>query len=358
MITYGETVSGDITAEQFFDLWAFEAFAGDTIIVQMSAADGLLPLIGILASSGDVVARSEDGTFNATVSAEYVIPANGVYTIVATRVGRDQGTTTGSYTLLLDAVQLPTPDPYQDVTFRCLEYEVATVLTLEMDDALVTPAVPYRINVYGLDGFRALVRLTSTERDPNLCRTGNHETAGDTLILPDEQPLVITPEMTVNNYELAVTNPELLGTLTVTIGSVDSAAGRYVAVISGLNIEDAAQPDRLIARVGPLAAAQGVTQVYMMSDDNANSRLDPYILLQPNEQGCDDAGRRGCLELPSFAGAGVRYDREYDLIGTRFAAGIRLRQNDLEPQILELGSFAGNTGGRYALVIMGTLPAR
>jgi hypothetical protein len=355
-IAYGQVVEGAITQEAFFTLWAFEALAGDEISATMTASGGLLPLLGVLDGIGNLVANSPDGTFDGSVTVRYTVPQDGSYALVATRVGRDTGTTTGTYTL---ALRLDNPPPVdaglQDVTFRCQEYEVATALTIELPNGLVTPSVPYRINVYGLDGFQTLVRLTSTERDPNYCRYGNPETEGDTLLLPDDEEIVVDEALAANSFELAVTNAELLGDLTITIGSVDSAAGRFVAFITGLNIEAAGAIDRVGMYVGPLATGSDV-RVYMVADDTTNSRIDPYLRLLPDETGCDDAGRRGCEGVPSLAGGGVRLRNEYNLLADRFDAGLLLRRDDRELQVLEMGSFSGNTFGQYMLVIFGELP--
>lgn len=355
-IAYGEIVEGVITQEAFFTLWAFDALAGDEISATMTASGGLLPLVGVLDGIGNLVARSPDGMFDGSVTVAYTAPQDGSYALVATRVGRDTGTTTGSYTLTLRLNNPPPPDSgLQDVTFRCQAYEVATALTLELPNGLVTPSVPYRINVYGLDGFQTLVRVTSTERDPNYCRYGNPDMVGDTLLLPGDETIVIDEALAANAFELAVTNPELLGDLTITIGSVDSAAGRYVAFITGLNIEAVGAVDRIGAYVGPLATGSDV-RVYMVADDTTNSRLDPYLRLLPDEMGCDDAGRRGCEGVPSLADGGVRLRNEYDLLADRFDAGLLLRRDDRELQVLEMGSFSGNTFGQYMLVIFGELP--
>ena len=355
-IAYGQTVEGAITPEMFFTLWSFEALAGDEISATMTAFGGLLPLIGVLDGIGDLVARSPDGTFDGTVTVTYTIPQNGNYALVATRVGRDTGTSTGTYSLTLRLTNPPPVDNgLQDVTFRCQQYEVATALTIELPNDIVTPSIPYRINVYGLDGFQTLVRLTSTERDPNFCRSGNIETTGDLLMLPQDEQIEIDEALAANSFELAVTNPELLGTLTITIGSVNSARGRYVAFITGFNIEAAGAIDRIGMYVGPLATASDV-RVYMVADSPSNSRLDPYLRVLPDEVGCDDAGRRGCEVVPSLAGGGLRLRNEYDLLADRFDAGVLLRRDDLELQVLELGSYSGNTFGQYMLMIMGELP--
>ncbi|MDX2139098.1 MAG: hypothetical protein SF123_13495 [Chloroflexota bacterium] len=355
-IFYGQTMSGTITNEQFFELWTFEGVTDDAIEVRMTASGGLLPLIGLLDPSGTLVMRSDDGTLDGTVALTYTIPDNGTYTIVATRVGRDQGTTTGQYTISLNWTNPPAQNTSREVTFRCQEYEIGVALVLQLASEVVTDGIAQRITVYGLDGFQTMVRITSEEMNPNYCVRGNPDLIGDVVTLPGEAPVEMTEAMGFDLFELIIADPLPMGTITYTIGSVDSASGRYMIVLSGLSIDAPGEVEQIAARVGPLAAAAGDVRVYMIADDNANSRLDPYLRLLPDDQGCDDAGRRGCDSVPSLAGAGLRMVDGVEFMGDRFSAGVRLRQNELEAQFIELGSFSGNTSGRYALVIIGTFP--
>lgn len=357
-IFYGQTMSGTLTSEQFFDLWRFEGVTDDAIEVRMTASGGLLPLVGLLDPSGTLVMRSEDGTLDGTVVLTYTIPADGTYTIVATRVGREQGTTTGQYTVSLNWTNPPAQDTSREVTFRCQEYEVGVALVLQLGSDVVTEGSAQRITVYGLDGFQTMVRVTSDEMNPNYCLRGNPDLIGDVVTLPGEAPVEITEAMGFDLFELIIVDPLPMGTITYTIGSVDSAPGRYMIVLSGLSIDAPGEVEQIAARVGPLAAAAGDVRVYMIADDNRNSRLDPYMRLLPDGQGCDDAGRRGCEDVPSLAGAGLQMVDGVEFMGDRFSAGVRLRQNELEAQYIELGSFSGNTSGQYALVIIGTFPQR
>ena len=358
-IAFGLSVNGTIADDGMFQLWRFEARAGNEVRAGMQAADGLAPLIGILDPAGDLVAASDDGAPNTVVTVTYTIPADGIYMLVATRAGRDQGTTTGSYVLSLALANAPAatnPDA-REVTFRCDTAEIATALKIKLDSSLVVEGINYRINVYGLDGFQTTVRITSDLEVTNLCRRGNTHTLGDYIVLPGETPVIVDEAQQENTFELEINQPEVLGDINLAIGSEDAAAGRYLAVVTGLSIDAPGQHDLIQLEVGPLAA-QGDVFVYAVAVDAANSRLDPYVRLYPNDDGCDDAGRRGCEDVPSIAGAGLRLADEFSLLGDRFDAGVRLRKDDLERQFVEIGSFSGNTSGDYALIIIGTLPPR
>ncbi|MCC6616017.1 MAG: hypothetical protein IT320_21285 [Anaerolineae bacterium] len=358
-ITFGLSVNGTVSEDNMFQLWRFEAQAGNEIQIAMRATDGLAPLIGILDGGGNLVAASQDGEIDAAITLNYTIPADGEYMIVATRVGRDQGTTTGSYALSLGLTNAPAPTNanVREVTFRCEAAEIASALKITLDSSLVVEGINYRINVYGLDGFQTTVRVRSDLEVTNLCRRGSDDTHGDYVAVPGETPVIIDEALEQNSFELEIEDPRILGDIFLLIGSQDAAPGRYMAVITGLSIEAPGQHDMVQLEVGPLAA-QGEVLVYAVAVDAANSRLDPYVRLYPNEDGCDDAGRRGCDDVPSMADAGLRMADEFSLLGDRFDAGVRLRQGDLEPQLVEIGSFSGNTSGDYALIIVGSLPPR
>jgi hypothetical protein len=359
-LTYGDSVTGTLTQTAFFELWTFSAQAGDAVRVGMIGSGGLAPLVGLLDPNRSLIANSPEGEPNTTVSLEAVVPDDGTYTLVATRAGRDMGTSAGEYVLSL-ALQGGQSAPRADVqavTFRCQTAEIAAAAVVELSAGLASEGVPYRLNVYGLDGFQPYVRITSPVGDLDYCRRGSDQTGGDVVLLPGEEARVFEGETLVNTFELFLETPNTLDRLRITIGSQDSAPGRYMAVLSGLSIDQPGQTDVVTAYVGPLAAAAGEVLIYAVGLDAANSRLDPYVRLLPDLTGCDDAGRRGCEQIPSVRGAGLRLAGEYSILGDRFDAGVRLRQADLEGQDLEIGSFSGSTSGAYALFVIGTLPPR
>ncbi len=102
----GDVVNGSITASNKFDLYAFEALAGDTISVAMNRApaanlDTKLYLIG---PNGSVVAQNDDalaGENTDSLVSNFTLPDDGQYIIIATHYGDRYGVTSGAYTLSL-----------------------------------------------------------------------------------------------------------------------------------------------------------------------------------------------------------------------------------------------------------------
>lgn len=359
-IAYDNVVEDLITDAAFFDWWRVQASQGDQMVIDMAAGGGLEPQIGLLDAAGELVANQE-GAADSTITVEYTVPKAGVYTIVATRVGRDQGTTTGSYSLRLRRANAPAAlsnNMHQDVTFRCEDYEVTTAATLRFADDPVEGQV-HRITVYGEGGFQPVIRLRiETQPDFNLCNTDAQHTVDDVYTLPGQPPRTIAEADTAFNSQLGLRGANEMGQIAITIGSKDGAAGRYVAIVDGFNIDPASDNDEVEVRIGPLAAKTTSMSVYMVAA--ANSRLDPFIQLPGQDRRCDDAGRRECADVPSFAGSGYTLHEGgiTTVKGDRQDAGILLAPGNPDPIILELGSRGGETAGGYVLVITGELPPR
>jgi hypothetical protein len=361
-ISYGSVVEDTLTEEAFFDWWTIQAGAGDQMVVDMAASGGLEPLLGILDSGGTLVTRSEEGAPNSTITLEYTVPTAGQYIIVATRAGNQNGTSTGTYSLRVRRANAPvqTVNDLQDVTFRCESYEVTTAATLRFAEDR-QPDLSHRVTVYGLDGFQPVIRFYTDQPQPfELCNTNADETIGDTFTLPGEEPRTITADQLDTVSQMVVSGAEEAGTLIFTIGSRDGAPGRYMAIIEGFSIEPRDDVDALDARIGPLAAQSTSLLVYMVAAPN--SRLDPFMLLPGEETDltCDDAGRRGCLDVLSFDGAGavIHEGGGTELIGDRSDAGLLLTPGNPDSMVIELSSRDGRTHGGYALVVIGELPPR
>lgn len=357
-ISYGQTVEDIITASAVFDWWQLEAAEGDQVSVEMAATGGLQPLVAVLNPSGDAVARSDDGAANATVRLNYTIPAAGQYTVVATRVGGPDGTSTGAYTLRLLPGNLAATeaDPSRQVTFRCHEFEAAAAATIRFaEDA--RPELSHRITVYGMDGFKPVIRVRfSSKPDYDDCIVDAGSTAEDTFTLPGEAARTMTADMPEAVSQLRLGGAENMRLITLTIASRDGTPGRYVALIEGFSIEHGDR-DAVDVSLGPLAKSTALT-VYMVA--TPNSRLDPFMAVRGTEETCDDAGRTGCEAVVSFADAGFRLhdEGEVTITGDRNDAGLELSPGNTDVVTLELGSRQAETWGDYALVLIGELPPR
>jgi hypothetical protein len=107
-ISYGATVTGEITEKMFIDTYTFTGAGGDVITITMRAGDGspIDPYLEILGPTGTRLAANDDaqasdlGPLDAQIQS-YTLPFNATFTIRATRFGAETTTDTGTYSLTL-----------------------------------------------------------------------------------------------------------------------------------------------------------------------------------------------------------------------------------------------------------------
>lgn len=371
-ITYDEAVEDTITDRSFYDLWRFYAQAGDHIVVTMQAFDGLAPLLGVAARSGEIVLRSDedvdgnplpDAQPNDTIEIEFTVEESGEYTLVPTRVGNADGTTTGSYTLLLrranPVVQGDDPAAMPEVTFRCGPHIVTNALALDfMTESHVDL---YRISLYALDGFAPLLRVSVGDGLLTECIDEGKFMEGEQVLLPDEGLSYTLPHAHVEALRFGVRGQgRSLGPVQVTVGSRDGAPGRYLLVVDGFELTAPDARDFIDFRRGPLAA-QADVRLYMVA--LGRSRLDPELRLRifdlpQHDFVCDDAGRFDCADVPPIIGTGVILADDTRLVGGRFDAGAWLVPGTTAAQTVLFNSRGHSTAGPYAVIVMGELPPR
>jgi thiol-disulfide isomerase/thioredoxin len=106
-LSYGETVSGTLDDTHYEDRWTFAGQRGDLIrLVMNRTVDELGGLDGYMILEGpDGATLIEVDDYNNSVMPAldpFELPADGVYTVVATRFGFANGFSTGEYTLTLE----------------------------------------------------------------------------------------------------------------------------------------------------------------------------------------------------------------------------------------------------------------
>ncbi|MCY3720213.1 MAG: PPC domain-containing protein [Anaerolineaceae bacterium] len=104
LLTSSERVSGNITNENSFDLYAIEGVAGDVVTVSMVATAGRLDTaLALLDPQGFRLADNDDaiaGENTDSLIREHVLLEDGRHYVLATHYGMGYGGTTGSYDLL------------------------------------------------------------------------------------------------------------------------------------------------------------------------------------------------------------------------------------------------------------------
>lgn len=110
-LQYGDTIIGEIKPAQTQVVYYFSGQRGDVINIQMRRTSGDLDaFIDIANQQGQILLSGDDdprstGSLNAAIL-NFTLPQNGFYILVATRYGRESGTTVGSYMLSIETIPI------------------------------------------------------------------------------------------------------------------------------------------------------------------------------------------------------------------------------------------------------------
>lgn len=112
-IDYSQPQEGSIDAAVPVAAYRFQGNAGETVTVTMARTGGDLDsYVYLLNGEGHVLNEDNNsGGQNGDAQVTYPLPADGDYVVVATRVGQENGTTSGSYRLTLTSDQVTEAQP-------------------------------------------------------------------------------------------------------------------------------------------------------------------------------------------------------------------------------------------------------
>lgn len=376
-IGFDRLVEESISQRAFYDWWTIDLQENDEIRIEMTASDGLVPLVGVLTEQRDLVARSdaeEQPVANGVVELTFTAETDGEYTIIATREGNDAGTSTGTYTLYVELLaRIPARENDRiPVEFRCNEDVATTALYFQpMDefDALPEPLIGdpntrLRITAIGIGDFEPMILLQVADREedqscvdvsPITAEGFGYRALG--LQSDGEIPIghIVQSSISMDELDWADFGIEVL------IGSRDGQPGHFIVSVEGLAISNRRDTDLIPIRRGPMARNTPIS-VYMIA---TSLRFDPLLSLSDVDEtlyaSCDDAGLGDCADMPS--GETLSFSMSYPdgvaetMTGTRFDAGVMLFPDFLDVQELILQSRSNSTHGTYALMFVGELPA-
>jgi hypothetical protein len=143
-LSYGQTISGSITNTDSEDRWTFSGAAGDLVTINMTSGtvDSFLKLLG---PAGAQLDDDDDGGGGQnSMIGLYLLPANGTYTIVATRYQGSSGSSTGDYQLSLAGnrgtqVVPPaggTPEILQITNVACTATDTYMILSFDFSQSI------------------------------------------------------------------------------------------------------------------------------------------------------------------------------------------------------------------------------
>lgn len=242
VLTDGMTVSGMIDDDNFEQQYSFFGNAGDVVTIQMAADDdgNLDSYLVLIDPDGVELIANDDASItsiDATIEA-FTLPADGTYTIIATRYNQADGSSAGGFTLTLSGSGADVPP----------------------DDGNTTP--PSTDGTTLIDG----VSVTATIDDENFERqytfSGNagdvvtiEMTAGDngnldtylSLLGPDGAELAANDDVGISSTDSRIefTLPET-GTYTVVAtrynGAEGASSGDYTITLAGSGTGDTTEP--------------------------------------------------------------------------------------------------------------------
>jgi hypothetical protein len=183
-ISYGDSVTGEISDEAYVVYYSFAGNAGDVITIELLSEDNLLdPLVVLIDPNAVPIIENDDSPERALDSLieNFTLPEAGQYLIAATRYEGISGNTTGQYTLILTQVSVgdtstvataisPIP-PGEPVPPEI----TGTLILGQPINGVITPEMG--MVVYGFDGQEGqnvsfAVRRVSGLFDPSLLIVG------------------------------------------------------------------------------------------------------------------------------------------------------------------------------------------
>ncbi len=142
-IKYGGSSQGTISDKALRALFQFQALQGDviSIAVQSLPASRLAPYVALLDPNGDKLADSDptDSTTRIARITRYTIQDEGTYTIAVSRVGEEQGTTSGAFRVTLTSDARRTAINYGDTVQGAIDnsqFELRYVFDAAADDVV------------------------------------------------------------------------------------------------------------------------------------------------------------------------------------------------------------------------------
>jgi hypothetical protein len=101
-ISSGQTLSGSLATDNYFDLYVFDGEPDDVVTIGMTATGNLDTFVMLIDPSGFQIAQNDDANESTnSLITQVTLTQAGQYVIVASRFGTRYGGTTGAYNLTL-----------------------------------------------------------------------------------------------------------------------------------------------------------------------------------------------------------------------------------------------------------------
>lgn len=346
-LAYGTQALGRINAQTPLVFYFLSAQRGDVITITMRRTSGTLdPHLDLATVEGLVLASDDDsmasGTSLDAAITNFTIPQTGLYLVVATRFGREAGTTEGSY--VLSVTQTP-PDSLgtEPATARLIDY--SNTVTGTVDDAI--PVRYFRFEAQRGDVIAATMERASGTLDPllqlldsTLTPLAEDDRSGDNRsarIAALSLPQPGTYYLAASRHGGAQGQTE--GTFTLTLnGRPGLTNGQALEIIYGATVSGQISDQRYTEEYVFVGQAGDVVRISM---ERAEGDLDPLVTLYDSERKQiafdDDSGGNQNALIDRFM---LPADGMYILVASRY------------------DQMSGTTSGAYLLTLELVRPGR
>lgn len=394
-IDYGDSVTGQISDSSAAAVYCFDGTRGDEVTFILEATSGDLDTLLIISDPAieNFFADATDNVANSSSDSEIVLelPSSGEYLIFVTRVDLDEGTTTGGFRLTVESDSGSSGGDGSRGGLGGLggsstEDDVVINITCDTGEEIrggvqfsfinINPGFSYTVTAIGIDGFDPVIAV-ETQPGIGSCNDDAPDASRSVVSIPGEGR-AIGDSLTA---QVRFTSPRSGFPLNITVGSFNDEGGRFAMVIEGLVISPFSELDGFSIRV-PSSVADENLGVYMISRTNS---LDPllqvgrgdglteayvdnefvpdlvdfdniFLLLDCDDLGVDVAGSDCTENLPFSPGSEVSVANGSTYVTGEFDAGIVGLPETSEPLLYIFGSSGGNSGGDYAILIIGQVP--
>jgi hypothetical protein len=161
-IAVRDTVENELTSDRFIKYYVFQARQNDLVSVSMSRIRGSLDAFLAIADANlrELVTNDDGGGGQNAKIDNFLIPADGSYYIIATRLDREQGTTIGSYKLELQSLG----NAFDGVPTGIQRITYGTTITGRVDGS--TPEVVFAFYGEAGDAVTASLNRGDGDLDP------------------------------------------------------------------------------------------------------------------------------------------------------------------------------------------------
>lgn len=151
LISYDEVISGELSNEAYEQFYTFEGQEGDTIVIRMSATSEeprLDSYLYLRDENGEELAFDDDmgGNLNSLIG-PYTLPYSGTYTVVATRFQQANGSSEGTYEVVVSLADFESLEVNQNVDIIMTEPEQVEFFSFTANETGI-----YELNMSLLNG--------------------------------------------------------------------------------------------------------------------------------------------------------------------------------------------------------------